>query len=162
MIHVICTVRAYDKTADTASVELAGLGVVDTWVDGIKVGPGLARAGLVYGAQGVLAMPDAHRICDATLISLVPPQPIKTVQSSGKTQTTLTGRDTIQTDGSGNGSVSVTFSTPFTAAPSISVLADNMAPMNVSAITTTGFTATLAGPGSANSYVQFSWSATGT
>lgn len=162
MIHVICTIRAYDKTADTASIELAGLGVIETWVDGVKLSPALARAGLVYGAQGVVAMPDAHRVCDATIISLIPPQPVKTVQSSGKTQTTLTGRDTLQTDGAGNGSVAITFSTPFTAAPAISVLADNMAPMNVSGITLSGFTATLAQPGTANSYVQFSWSATGT
>lgn len=162
MLNVTCTIRDYSPSADTCSVEIQGIGIVEAWLDGVAIAPTVSRGYLVYGAQGVLSLPDAHRLCEASLIQVIPPSALKTVQGTGAVQKTLSGRDQITTNSSGNGSVTITFSSPFSAAPTIAVLGDNLAAINVSAITTNGFTATLASPGTPNSYVLVSWSAGGT
>ncbi|HZU11413.1 MAG TPA: hypothetical protein VFB58_01120 [Chloroflexota bacterium] len=161
MINVVCTIRDYNAADDTCTVEIQGVGIIDLWVDGVAVAPTVSRGYLVYGASGVLSLPDQHRLCEASLIQVVPPTNLQTLQG-GSVQRTLTGRTLITTDGTGNGSATVTFSSAFTTAPTVSLLGDNLAGLTVSTVSTTGFTAALTKPGLVHAYVWFSWSATGT
>lgn len=161
MITVACVVRDFNPAGDTCTVEVQGVGIIDLWLDGVAVAPTVSRGYLVDGASGVLAMPDAHRLCEASLIQVIPPTNLQTLES-GSVQRTLTGRTLIATDASGNGSAPVTFSSSFTAVPTVSLLGDNLAGLSVSSVSTTGFTAALSRPGQAHAYLWFSWSAAGT
>ena len=155
MIEVMCTVRSYDPNTDTASVEIQGLGIIDTWIDGVKVAQQINRGLLIYGGAGVLSMPDLHRICEASLIQVVPPGSL--VVSATKT---YTGHDHLQTNGSGAGSVTVTFPVAFTGQPTVYALADALLTMTITGVSTTQFTANVTGA-PANSFTFVSWSATG-
>jgi hypothetical protein len=158
----MCTVRSYSSAADTVSVELQGLGIIDTWIDGVKVAQTVNRGLLFYGAAGVLAMPDLHRICEASLVQVLPPSAGtgNLVQQAATAIKTETGYQLIQTNGSGNGSAAITFSPAFATTPTVSAIADLLYPVSISGVSTGGCTLSISGA-PANAYVFVAWSATG-
>lgn len=164
MIEVIATLRDYDPTSGTASVEIFGAGTIETWVDNITVSPTLEKAHLVYGNQVVLTMPDPSRICEATVTAIyLNSQPVVQQGTSATTTNTETGFATIVLDANGHGSVSVTFPSAFTAAPTVRALAHMLDPVTISNVTTTGCTLAYNGShGYPNGYIHTAWTATGT
>jgi len=168
-------IRNYDPPSDTVTVELAGLGIIDTWLDGIKIDVGVNRAACVNGAIAILALPDPHRICEAT-VSAVPFNPASlaavvaggtvppggTGSGSTTTQTYQSGRNLITSASDGTGSVTTTFAKPFPATPTLSVLFDQPSPgYSITAITATNFTISLTAGNPAFLPFNFSWSAHG-
>ncbi len=166
-------IRNYDPPSDTVTVELAGLGIIDTWLDGIKIDVGVNRAACVNGAIAILALPDPHRICEAT-VSAVPfnPASLAAVVSGGSvppggtgsgSSTTTTydsGRNVITSTSNGGGSVTSNFTKPFPTTPVLSVLFDQPSPgYSIGTITTTNFTVNLTPGNPAFLPFNFSWSA---
>lgn len=158
----MCTVRGYSSSADTVTVELQGLGIIDSWIDGVKVAQTVNRGLLFYGAPGVLSMPDLHRICEASLIQVLPPSAGtgSVVQQNANPVKTQTGYSLITTGAGGSGSTTVTFSPAFATTPTVSALADLLYTVTVSGVSTTGATLAVSG-GPINGYVFVAWSATG-
>jgi len=135
-------IRDYNPTSDTATVELAGLGIIDAWLDGLKIDIGVNRAALVNGAVAILSLPDPHRICEATV-----------------SQAYKAGRAYVSTNASGAGSLAVSFGLTFPNVPILWAQFDRPAAYSVTAFTATGFTMNLAGA-LANTVYFFTWSAT--
>lgn len=142
-------IRDYDPSSDTATVELTGIGAIDTWITGLKVHIGVKRAALAYGIPCVVEMPDQHRLCEAHVVSLGDP-------ATGSALTTVNGRTLV-----GYGAnTTIPFGHTFTNPPSdVQASADGKVSCTISSITTTQFNVTI-GAGSGNTYVT--WSATGT
>lgn len=161
MYHALATVRDYNAAADTCSVELYDLGVIDVWLDGVKVNQTVPRSLLAYGSQVTVAMPDAHRICEAVVIG--PGSVANQAQAAGAVvQKTQTGRVGIALDGTGHGSITVTYPSAFSGIPGdLRVLADKQVVLTLSNIGTSSFTVALGSPGVPNSTVYVSWTATG-
>lgn len=155
MLTLAGTIRDYDSSTDSASVELTGAGVLDTWLDGVSIAPTINRAFIAAGAPLSLALPDAHRLCEARIISVTPPT---VLNANARTQQ---GRGTFSTNNLGYESTTVTFATPYTSAPSVSAALDNLQPCTISAVSTTGFTISNPNPLSVNALIYFSWSAVG-
>lgn len=158
----MCTVRGYSSAADTVTVELQGLGIIDSWIDGVKVAQTVNRGLLFYGAPGVLSMPDLHRICEASLIQVLPPtagtgSPVQQNSNPVKTQT---GYSLVSTNGAGTGTTTLAFAPAFATTPTVSALADNLYTVAISGVSTTAATLTVTG-GPVNGYVFVAWSATG-
>lgn len=152
-------VRDYSAATDTATVELNTLGIVDTWLDGVKIDAPVSRAYMTNGQLVTVALPDAHRLCEAHIVA-VPGAPLGAVTGSGSSQKTETGCIQSFTNNSGAATLSITFPVAFTAAPTVQAGAD-AGTVAVSAITTTGFSAGVSGA-PANAYVWTTWTATGT
>ena len=70
IVTVPCVVRDYNASNDTCSVELQGVGVIETWIDGMAIDPSISRAKLASGVAGVVTMSDVHRLCGAVLTSI--------------------------------------------------------------------------------------------
>lgn len=166
-------IRNYDPPSDSVTVELAGLGIIDTWLDGIKIDVGVNRAACVNGAIAILSLPDPHRICEAT-VSAVPFNPASLAavvtggsvppggSGSGSTTTTTydSGRNVITSAQDGTGTVTTNFAKPFPTVPVLSVLFDQPSPgYTIGAITTTAFTISLTAGNPAFLPFNFSWSA---
>lgn len=166
MYQTLATVRDYNASADTCSVELTAIGSIDVWLDGVKINPTVPRSLIVFGAQVTVAMPDAHRICEAVVIG---PGALsgeaQSAPAAGVTPTsnqkTEFGRGSITLDGTGAGSQNVVFPTPFSAAPIVRAFADTLMTPTLSAISTTGFTIAVSGSPFINGTQHFSWQATG-
>ncbi len=162
-------IRNYDPPSDTVTVELAGLGIIDTWLDGIKIDVGVNRAACVNGAIAILSLPDPHRICEAT-VSAVPfnPASLAAVVSGGSvppggsatTTTYDSGRNLITSAADGTGTVTTNFTKPFPTIPVLSVLFDQPSPgYSIGTITMTAFTISLTAGNPAFLPFNFSWSA---
>jgi hypothetical protein len=160
-------VRDYNATSDTATVELIGIGIIDTWLDGCAINAGVNRGYLTHGAQVLISIPDAHRLCEATIISIngaggAGAGTGTTIPSSGGTQRIQTGRARIATNGAGGGFITVVFPIAYTVAPQLSAGADEFLPLQIGIPTTTQFTLTLAaGTAPANSNIYCTWYALG-
>jgi len=145
-------IRDYNPSNDTATVELAGLGIIDAWLDGLKIDIGVNRAALVNGAVAILSLPDPHRICEAT-VSAVP------MSVGAIAQAYKAGRAYVSTNASGAGSLPVTFGITFPNVPILWIQFDRPANFATSAFTATGFTVSISGA-LPNSVYFFTWSAT--
>jgi len=145
-------IRDYNPSNDTATVELAGLGIIDAWLDGLKIDIGVNRAALVNGAVAILSLPDPHRICEAT-VSAVP------MSVGAIAQAYKAGRAYVSTNAQGSGSLAVAFGITFPNVPILWAQFDKPAAYSVTAFTATGFTMNLAGA-LANTVYFFTWSAT--
>lgn len=156
MLTVPATIRDYDPNTDTVSVEMTGAGILDSWITGVAIDLTVNRAYLAAGAPATLELPDAHRLCEARVVAITPPTVFKA------TTKTETGRASFQTDGSGNGSATVTFPSAFASSVAVSAALDNLAPCTISAVSLTQFTLANASPLPINTLVYFTWSATGT
>jgi len=163
-------IRSYDPPSDTATVELAGLGIIDTWIAGIKIDVGINRAACVNGAIAILSLPDPHRICEAT-ISAVPFNPASiaptpppadtggTGSGAGPYQTYQNGRESIRADVNGAGSLSRSYTLAFASQPHLSIAFDAPAPFySVTSNTPTGFALSIS---AGNAYITyaFNWTA---
>jgi hypothetical protein len=153
-------VRDYNASSDTATVELIGIGIIDTWLDGCRINAGVNRGYLTHGAEVLLSIPDAHRLCEAVIVSIDGSGAV--IANSGGTQRVQTGRARIQTDGAGAGSVTVTFPIPYTSVPQLYAGADELLALHVGTPTTTTFVLSLsAGTAPANSTIYCTWYALG-
>ena len=156
-------VRDYSAAGDTCTVELIGIGIIDTWLDGVKVNAGVNRGYLVHGAEVTLSIPDAHRLCEASIISIAGSTSSAAAAAGGGPQATQTGRVKIPTDSTGAGSVTVVFSPAYSAVPQVYAGADELLPLHVGTPTTTQFILSFsAGTAPVNSNVYCTWFAFGT
>lgn len=158
-------IRDYDAVHDTATVELIGIGIIDTWLDGCTINATVNRAYLTHGAEVLLAIPDAHRLCEATIVSINGAAGTAagagSATSSG-TQRVQTGRVKIPTNGAGGGFVTVTFPIAYTVAPQLSAGSDEFYPLQIGIPTLTNFTLTFAaGTVPPNSNIYCTWFAIG-
>lgn len=160
MFHIQGKIRDYKPLTDTATVEFEGIGVIDTWMDGLVVDPSLNRAFLVHGAPVTLQAPDANRLCEAIIVGSGAPVTQPVINTGAAAQNVQTGRVIVPTDGTGHGSAAVSFSPGYLSAPSIYIGGDDAAHPTLSAVTGAGFTVTVSGF-LLNSYAQFSWQAVG-
>jgi hypothetical protein len=147
-------------------VELTGVGVIDTWIDGIKINQNMPRSQLVFGTVVTVSMPDAHRICEAIVDgpASVPGEAIQAPPgglSTSNAQKVEVGRGSMTIDGSGNGSANVVFPAPYSSAPTVRAFADTLVTPSISNVSTTGFTVSIAGSPWLNGTHYFSWQAQG-
>lgn len=164
MLQTQCFIRDYNASADTCSIEVAGLGTIEAWVDGVAIAANVDRSLLVFGAQALVNLPDLHRLCGATVVQVygataqsiagIPPSSTAAVKKQ-------TGRAQVFTDGAGNATGTITFPQAFTNTPQVSLAGDSAISWTISGLLNTQFTFTLAAARSPNSYVFFTWSATG-
>lgn len=143
MYNLACVIRDYNPTSDTCSVEIQGIGIVDSWLDGVGIAPTVDRAYVVGGSQGVLAMPDLSRMCDATLIQVYPPG--TAISYDPDPIIVYNGSISIPTDADGNGCADVTFPEPYDQVPVVTASAYDGATLTISNVTETGFTACVTG-----------------
>lgn len=153
-------VRDYDAPSDTATVELIGIGIIDTWLDGCRINAGVNRGYLTHGSEVLLSIPDAHRLCEATIVSINGSS--ATLANSAGTQRTQTGRARITTDVAGAGTVTVVFPVAYTIAPQLYAGADELLPLHVGIPSLTQFTLSLsAGTAPALTTIYCTWYALG-
>jgi hypothetical protein len=153
-------VRDYDAPSDTCTVELIGIGIIDTWLDGCRINAGVNRGYLTHGAEVLLAIPDAHRLCEASIVSINGSGAV--LANSGGAQKFQTGRVRIPTDGTGAGTITVIFPSAFTVIPQLYAGADELLPLHVGTPTLTQFTLSFsAGTAPANSNIYCTWFALG-
>jgi hypothetical protein len=147
MYAATATIRDYNHTTDTCSIELTGIGVIDTWLDGVHIATPLDRSLVVSGALATITFPDASRLCEGVVTSIAGAIQPATTTSGGTITRTQSVRAAIATDGVGHGSVAVLWPAPFSVSPtSINASLDyNIGSIAISAITPAGFTATLTG-----------------
>lgn len=143
MHSVTCVVRDFNAVADTCTVEIQGIGIVDAWLDGTAIAPTVDRSYIVSGALGVVTLADINRPCDATLIQITPPG--NPVSYNPDPIVTYTGSLYIPTDSTGAGCATITFPQPYSAVPTINASAGHPASVTISTVTTTGFTACVTG-----------------
>jgi hypothetical protein len=148
------TLQVYDPAHDLASLDLAGDGSIDAWLDGVHIDPTIARAYMAGQIPGFVHFPDEYRFDNAVVLGIIPPT---TVTSTTATEQ---GRSLITTGALGGGSASVSFSPTFSASPQVAVTMDNGQGCTLSATSSTGFTVTITGAAH-NAQIGFSWSATG-
>ncbi len=157
-------IRDYNPTSNTATVELTGLGIIDVWLDGIAINAGINPSTLVNGTPVALSIPDAHRLCEAVIVSAngtATGSPIAIAQASG-VQQYLTGRVAIPTDATGYGSITASFGITFSSVPLVYAGADEPLPMHIGLPTTTGVGLSFsAGTAPANSTIFATWYAIG-
>lgn len=157
----IGTIMAYDSGSDTCTVELTGAGVLDLWITGVKLSSAINRAYAVQGAVCTLDVPDPLHLAQAT-ITAISIQVSMTVANTSGAIVTQTGSDILFTDVNGTmGLQPISFPRQFSVAPT--VYAGGRYTWSISAITTTGFNVTLAGPGpfTPNTGFLLTWSAPG-
>lgn len=163
MYAAAAIIRNYDPATDTCSVQLSGIGVIDAWLDGISIEVGIDRHFLAAGVPCTLVMPDANRLCEATVTALdLSPTAAVTQYSppSAGNLRTQSVRAPVATDGAGSGSTSPTWPVPFSVTPTVSAYADSGYPVTISAVTTGGCTLSVTGA-AANTTLYVSVSATG-
>jgi hypothetical protein len=156
-------IRDYNASLDTCSVELTGVGVIDTWLDGIGLDVGIDRHFVAAGVRCTILVPDPNRLCEAIVSTLALAPSAGTTQYSPPPTGPLalqSVRLPIATGGTGAGSTAVTWPVAFSATPSVSASADGGATVAISAITATGCTLSISS-GAANSTVYVSAVATG-
>jgi hypothetical protein len=153
-------VRDYNASSDTATVELIGIGIIDTWLDGCSINAGVNRGYLTHGAEVLLSIPDAHRLCEATIVSINGSGAV--IANSGGLQKVQVGRTRITTDGTGAGVVTVVFPVAYTVIPQLYAGADELLALHVGTPTLTQFTLSLsAGTAPANTNIYCTWYALG-
>ena len=149
-------IRDYDRVTDTATVELTGLGVIDAWLDGLKIDAPVSRAFMTHNTPCTVSFPDEHRLCEGIVISV---QGNPTTPAN--TQKVQTGTGYIQTNGAGTGNTTVFFPSAYTAAPQVVAWSDENYSLSIVTVTTTTVTLALGGA-RAFGYVHFTWQAIGT
>ncbi|HLJ67736.1 MAG TPA: hypothetical protein VKX16_10300 [Chloroflexota bacterium] len=161
MFMIPATIRDYNGATDTASLELIGIGILDSWLDNVKIDASLNRALITHGALVTVSTPDPHRVCEAT-VTAVAASPAVTTNYSGSTQILLTGRGYVLTNNVGVGSSTFNFGHTFASTTNllVTVQADFGYASSIAGVSTTGCTVTLSGC-PPNQYVYFSWSVQG-
>ncbi|GAC1637565.1 MAG: hypothetical protein NVS4B2_26420 [Chloroflexota bacterium] len=154
------TIMGYDPASDSCVVELTGLGMLDTWLTGLKPEAQVNRAFLKTGVPCTISMPDAHRLCEARVIAVTDTPAVLTIVTPTASQSTQTGVVRIACSLTGSGSTTVTFSPAFSAPPTVTVNRPQTGVAAVSSLTATGFTVTVSG-GSPFEFVQIPWHAVG-
>jgi hypothetical protein len=162
MFHAAATIRDYNPTNDTATVELSGWGVIDTWFDGVAIDASLNRSFITHGVTVTVATTDPHAICQGTVIGINTSPALVTQRKSTALRRIQTGRSSIQADGAGAGSATVTFPVAFLNATDLSVYAgaDDGTTLTVLTPTATQVGIQISGA-TPNAYVYFSWHAEG-
>ena len=145
----------------TATVQLVGVGSLDTFVDGIGISHALPAGQLVPGADVVVHLSDRHHPGDAQVVAIAG---VATSGGSGDVSV-QSGNVPVGTDQNGNGAVGVMFAVPFRAAPSVTVGAVRsvLGPGSIqaTAVTDAGFTIAITGAAMRSGTVMASWSAEG-
>jgi hypothetical protein len=152
-------IRDYDPVADTATVELVGIGIIDTWIKGMRVHLSVTRGALAAGIPCTVEMPDPHRICEATIVNVY--DQITAYAQGTAAQKLANARFQIALDASGNGSLAVTYSSAFTTAPNLAVSCDGRITPGIITPTATGFTASVAVPSNPHGSVVCTYQAVG-
>jgi hypothetical protein len=143
----------YDPVSDTASVICTGIGIIDTWLTGVKIDVPINRALMALGTQVTMFVPDPNKLCEAHIVAL-PNQPVPATTAAGAKQVTQTGRLSVFN----SSTASVTFITPFSAAPQVSIQGDAFTSVTITSVSPTGFTASFSG----GPFFQWiTWQATG-
>ena len=153
-------IRDYDPASNTATVELVGVGIIDTWITGMQIHAALSPGQLAGGVPVVVEMPDPHRICEATITSIWQPVAAST-GAGGAAVFNTTGRAVIATDGTGAGSVTVSFGHTYTSDPTVTASVDGRITPTITGVTTTGATIKITGA-LANASYKCTWTASGT
>ena len=102
--------RAVSQPADgeaSATVQLVGVGSLDTFVDGVGVSHGLPAGQLVPGADIVVHLADRHHPGDGQIVAIVG----VTSSGGGGANATQSGTVPVMTDQNGTGAVGVVFGT---------------------------------------------------
>lgn len=160
MYMIYGKIRDYDYTADTASVEMEGLGGIDFWLDNVKIDASLNRALLTHNFPVILGVPDEWRLPEAMIMSYGAAASAAYAINANGVYTTTYGRGLISTNGSGIGTVNVGYGHTYSLTPKVSIAGDNGITVLANTVTTTGFTATVSG-GPINGFQGFSWEAEG-
>ena len=147
----------YDPSTDTGSVLLHALGIIDTFLTGLPIHQALSRGQLSAGVPVVVATPDPHRLCEAAVTTLA--GAVSSSSGPSGAITTQNGRLTATTDGTGLGSVTVTFSPAFVSTPTVTVSVDGLMTITISTLSNT--TLTFSFTAAPNSAYGCSWTATG-
>jgi hypothetical protein len=154
MQTIACIIRDYNSATDTCTVEVQGAGIVDLWLDGVKIDGAVSRGQLAGGTPAVLSTADPSRLCDAIITAINTPTSVGVA-----IQKTQSGRTLVQLGGAGTGSASVSFPAAFSTVPSVYATADNGAAVSISAV---GFgSMTVSTTGTSNGFTYVSWTATG-
>jgi hypothetical protein len=147
----------------TATVQVLGIGNLDTFHDGYSVSHAIARYLLTPGADVVVDIPDPHHPGDGQVVSVTA---VTTTADHGAAKEQF-GSVSVSTDGSGNGTAVVTFPnvfSSFSSTPSVtaSALASSPAGGTVAAtpISSIQFTAQVS-RATPNTTVSVAWDATG-
>jgi hypothetical protein len=140
-------IRDYNQATDTCSVELVGMGVLDTWLDGVKISSTINRAALAGNVEATVTFPDSSRLCEGTVSALIAGQQPPTSQASGTNTKLQSVRVGITTGGGGGGSAAVVWPIAFSAPPTqVYASPDNqLGTVSVSAVTAAGCTLTITG-----------------
>jgi hypothetical protein len=154
-------IRDYDPVADTATVELVGIGIIDTWIKGMRVHLSVTRGALAAGIPCTVEMPDPHRICEATIVNVY--DQVTAYAQGASAQKVKTQRIQIALDAAGNGTINVTYPTPaFAAAPNLAVTCDGRVTPGLISAGVAGFSASVAVPSNPNGSVVCTYQAIGT
>jgi len=153
-------IRDYDSTTDTATVELVGIGIIDTWIKGMRVHLSVTRGALAAGIPCTVEMPDPHRICEATIVNVY--DQVTSFAQGASVQKLWNRRIQIALDASGNGTLNVTYPGAFTVAPNLAVSCDGRVTPGIIANGTAGFSASVAVPSNPNGSVICTYQAVGT
>lgn len=154
------TIEVYDPATDSCVCEMTGLGMLETWLTGLKPEAQVNRAFLRPGATCTLSFPDANRLCEGKIVAVTDASTGLVSTTVSAAQITQVGLIKVVADISGNGSTAVTFSPAFSSAPTVTTRTPTRGAATISAITTSGFTVTITGAGPLG-LVLIPWSAVG-
>lgn len=163
--------RAVLKAVDTsgpepkATIQLTGLGNLDTFYDGFPVSHGVPTGLLAPGTDVIVEISDRHRPGDGQIVAIASVTG-QSHDSSGGVLVEQSGTVAVPTDGAGSGAQPVSFPSAYSTIPNVTVGASSddlgAGTIKATAITTAGFTIQIHAAGTVSSAIAASWSSSGT
>ncbi|HZT96998.1 MAG TPA: H-type lectin domain-containing protein [Chloroflexota bacterium] len=158
------TLKAVSRPAGaepTATVALTGSGQTETFVDGLTISHAIPQAQLAPGADVTVELADRHHPGDGQVTALAG---VSASGSSGPIE--YSGTILVSTDGSGNGTASISFSPAFASIPSVTCSANRgdlgSGTVKATAVTVAGCTMQISGASTTSGSIACAWDAQGT
>lgn len=160
--QVHATIRDYDPTTNTVTVELTGAGAIEQWISGIKFQTGVNKAHLSSGTPCTLAMPDAHRICEAVVVDVTPIMAEAIVAgatpTAGNAYIEHVGRSIFYANSSGAITGATTsFPSSYSTLPEVHIVGDLGRSWSVTGLNLSNFIAALSGTTTPQAGLKFTW-----